>query len=41
MRKVFEIVGATATAVALFIIISSFLDAIKERRRYYNNSSRT
>lgn len=29
MRKVFEIVGATATAVALFIIVSSVLDSIK------------
>lgn len=41
MRKVFEIVGATATAVALFVIVSSFFEAIKERCRYHNTSSRT
>lgn len=41
MRKVFEIVGATASAVALFVIVSSFFEAIKERFQYNNNSSRT
>lgn len=41
MRKVFEIVGATVSTVALFIIVSSFFEAIKERCRYNSNSSRT